>query len=624
MTASPKHIFCNTGTTSNETPLPGSADYLCLEYRESLEVEPNVKISLPSFVSHINYLPDRVLDLLELASYIFCSDRHIHRGEINAMEYLSWSRKLHFLMPVRDYKFWNSESVKRALVEVLKFMSGDAHYEFDFISGHSTWPTGLFDKDEFKIETDKETKVALFSGGLDSSSGAIELLQSTQGQICLVTHRSQNRSARTQKAVVDFIARNFPQRVKHYNFHCTLRGQRAREETQRTRSFLYSSIAYALSYAYSQDHFYIFENGVTSFNFPKRQDLFNARASRTTHPKTLSLLSSFFSLVAEDEFSIKTPFLWKTKSEIFRLIADCGFREIIPSTVSCSKTFQNLGDATHCGGCSQCIDRRFAAYGAELDDVDESGIYNNDFIQRKTEDMSTKTAILDYIRQAVDFATWNFGHFHDQRINELIEITDFISGNDELEKVEQIWMLCKRHGEQVRKAIDRIIELYNDPFAQLPKGSLIDLVHKREYLKPAVEDLVVRICARLESGIPIAFQHNAPKNENDFNDKVSSILNAESEEYKREHPGIEFALAKAIPDHSKYENGLLIESKYIRGSTSPSKVSEGIAADITKYPDDSFLLFVVYDPGRAIARDDKFISDVESKKKKRCKVCIIR
>jgi len=58
---------------------------------------------------------------------------------------------------------------------------------------------------------------------------------------------------------------------------------------------------------------------------------------------------------------------------------------------------------------------------------------------------------------------------------------------------------------------------------------------------------------------------------------------------------------------------LVIEAKYIRGKTTPSKVSEGIAADITKYGSKNYqILFIVYDPGRAISNDDRFCGDFDS------------
>ncbi len=77
-----------------------------------------------------------------------------------------------------------------------------------------------------------------------------------------------------------------------------------------------------------------------------------------------------------------------------------------------------------------------------------------------------------------------------------------------------------------------------------------------------------------------------------------------------------------MPDHEANATTLIVEAKYIRGASSPSKASEGIAADITKYPDRAFILFVVYDPDRAIIDDAIFKKDIQSKRD--CIVAVIR
>ena len=67
---------------------------------------------------------------------------------------------------------------------------------------------------------------------------------------------------------------------------------------------------------------------------------------------------------------------------------------------------------------------------------------------------------------------------------------------------------------------------------------------------------------------------------------------------------------------------LLFETKYIRENTPPSKATEGMAADLTKYPAGSHILFLVYDPHRKIADDRVFKRDFASKGK--CTVTILR
>ena len=92
--------------------------------------------------------------------------------------------------------------------------------------------------------------------------------------------------------------------------------------------FYYTSIAYALAHALSQREIFVYENGITSINFPTRQDQMNARSSRTTHPKTIALLENLFSEVNQSEIKISTPFLWSTKTDIFRILKRSWAKEV--------------------------------------------------------------------------------------------------------------------------------------------------------------------------------------------------------------------------------------------------------------------------------------------------------
>jgi len=73
-------------------------------------------------------------------------------------------------------------------------------------------------------------------------------------------------------------------------------------------------------------------------------------------------------------------------------------------------------------------------------------------------------------------------------------------------------------------------------------------------------------------------------------------------------------MAKTILDHSFSSHNLLIETKYLRGSTTPSKITDALGADIIKYPTESNLMFIIYDPQRMIADDHDFTSTFESKR----------
>lgn len=616
--SSSRAVLCN-GADLPEDLARLDQSVLRLEYRAM--AEQNVNVSLPDFVRGVYHLPPRVLDLLEIAAYVFSADRLTSRGVRDALEYHSWARSFYFIVRVRDIDFWEKDSVRNKLEEALCFMTGDREYEFRFQPGHSTPPTSLFDSEQFMIDPKEETHVVLFSGGLDSLAGVVELLETSGARLCLVSHRSQPGTTRTQCQLFEALKKLYPGRVSLYSFRCTLKKTRAIDENQRTRAFLFASIAYSLSRALSQDAFYVFDNGYTSMNFPRRQDQMNARASRTTHPKTLSLVKEFLSEVHQSEVRIQAPFLWKTKADVFDILRKYERYHLIPSTVSCNHTYKHLGSATHCGKCFQCIDRRLAAYGSQLDSVDDAGIYALDFITR-TVDAETKTTLVDYVRQASDFARWNIDHFYKRMLAELTHIDGYIPGMNEEETVSAVWRLCRRHGEQVERAMLRMRAIHDGVFDETPKGSFLEMINVREYLKEPIERLAVDICNRLRRAIPKAFRKNPPKDEADFNDKVDGFLASWRGEIEREHPAISFALAHTIPDLSLSRDRLLIESKYIRGATTPSKVTDAIAADITKYPETSHTLFVVYDPGRKITDDQKFKRDFEQRGN--CTICPVR
>ena len=150
-------ILCN----SAGKPRSGG-EVLRLEYLEGKGITPNVRVGLPKFVRGIYHLPDRLLDLLEIACFVFAADRKISRGPNDAVEFHSWSRDLCFDIRVRDFGFWNQQEVKDLLSESLTFMTGDATYSFNFRSGHSTDQADFFDSEEFHITIDRPTRIWTF------------------------------------------------------------------------------------------------------------------------------------------------------------------------------------------------------------------------------------------------------------------------------------------------------------------------------------------------------------------------------------------------------------------------------------------------------------------------------
>ena len=156
---SPQIVLCNGADLPQQW-----AEYkpLILEYREDTDSTQNVKLDLHDFVHSVGHLPARILDLLEIAAYVFCADRLISRGSNANLEYHSWSRLFHYIIKVRDFDFWNTPTVKERLKNALTFMSGDLAYHFTFQPGHSTSLDDLYDSEAFQFGHRQNAKVILF------------------------------------------------------------------------------------------------------------------------------------------------------------------------------------------------------------------------------------------------------------------------------------------------------------------------------------------------------------------------------------------------------------------------------------------------------------------------------
>ena len=443
----------------------GLTDPRPLEYRREYPTQ-NLNISLAPFVRNLAHIPSRILDLLELAAYTYAADRLVKRGPRRAVEFQSWSRRIHVRTKVRDLDFWQRSDVRGALCECLKFMTGDAEFSFSFEGGHATPPTSLFDREDFEHPTAlKDTEVTLFSGGLDSLSGAMRILAQTDRSLVLVSHHGQPGVKGVQKGLAKALRIRYPYRVHHYGFTCTFRRVRAAEETQRSRSFLYTSIGFAICQALGSKALTVYENGVTSLNLRRREDLANARASRTTHPKSIADLERFFRLVADDApIKIATPFLWQTKRDVVETLVRSDGKDLIASSVSCTRTFQKESNATHCGRCFQCLDRRMAMFAGGFNDFDDPGLYAADIIRDPIPDPEGKTAVVDYVRQAASFATSTVGSFAQEYLSELADLGDSVPGAaDDIELTERVWTLVRAHGENVRYGIRKMQGIVRRP-----------------------------------------------------------------------------------------------------------------------------------------------------------------
>lgn len=470
----------------NGAPATGDG-CVCLDYRDP---DSGIAFEIPQLTRALIHIPARYLDLLELACYVCSSDRYVFRGRDSSPHFTGWCRQFRHIMAVRDAPFWSRPEVTNNLQRTLNFLTGDRH-EFQFVQAREDkHPYHMFDQEQFLLIPSGDVRVLMFSGGLDSTSGALDVLTNSNAKIILASHASQTGVVSTQNEVVEELRSRFNDRLSHIKFSCHLRGDRAREESQRSRSFLYAAVGAAIAHACGQNRLFFYENGVVSINLPLAEQFKNARASRTTHPKVIHGLSRLLSLVSEKDFRVENPFLWTTKTEVVHLLEDNGGTALLNKTVSCSRTFDSgLSSVhTHCGRCSQCIDRRFAVAAAGLLPAEGRDLYAFDFVTDnicpgKASDRRERAILEGYLGMALKTKRQGPGSFADKWMD---EITDVEEGFDDPQPslVDDLYRLYARHGAQVEEAIVQFRSSYREELLEAPTrpNSLEDVLQNKGYL----------------------------------------------------------------------------------------------------------------------------------------------
>ena len=580
------------------------------------DLEPNVTIGYEGFVFDPHTLSDRILDLLQISAMVFCADRMSRRGERESISNGSWARSFEFHISVLDHEFWNQEIVRKALSEALCFMTGDRSFAFDFQKaelGHfeekKNQQLSLFPKETDRVADADAYDVMLFSGGLDSLAGLLEELTNPNQKVIAVSHMSNNVVIHLQQELIARLNQDYNNRILPYGLKChNKKALSSLEETQRTRMFLFSAIAFAICECFGKHQFFVYENGVTSLNFSVQTDVINARASRTTHPKTLGLLRKFYKLF-DDSFDIVAPYYKSTKEDIIKKFQKLKRTDLIASAVSCSSTRTKHSLCPHCGCCSQCIDRRFAVFAAGLMDYD--GEYAADFVHdMKDYETAQRLYRQMHFASAREYQTQfelmkNYG----DETQDAIEYWPCDNPQDSLEEIHNLLM---RYSDSVLRAAKQIQLKYDDLRTPISENSFLKIISNREYLKTPYERRIEEIDHKLRISLPLMFNTEKPKNENDFNDKIMGLLQSTEARWLREYPILKFGITQYRADGSF--DGLIVESKYLRGNTTPSVASQGIAADITEIDPDQNVFFIVYDPERKIPDDESYCKSFMDRK----------
>ena len=231
-------------------------------------------------------------------------------------------------------------------------------------------------------------------------------------------------------------------------------GDEARERTRRSRAFLYGSLALAAAHRMGAAAVFLSDNGVVSLNLPINRQLVGSRASRSTHPRFIALLNTLAAEALGQAPEVRNPLWDRTRRQVVERIAAAGQPDLIGATLSCVNSQRRSRTRPHCGYCSQCIDRRFATVGTELEEYDPPERYGVDVFLDELPESDPRTTVVSYVRFARDLGTLS-----DQGAVEAYPdaITALRKGR-ETQDLEAYLDMLLRHSETVLAVLSSMVE----------------------------------------------------------------------------------------------------------------------------------------------------------------------
>jgi len=430
-------------------------------------------------------VPELLIDLLEIAAYIYCADQRASRGSDFLKNYgEDWRRNLHFVIPVRYPDIWNQHGITDILCDTLGFMSDD-RYSFEFVSSNAP-PNAKEMYFPDLIDASKPwDEIALFSGGLDSFAGAVDDIVLKRKSLLLVGHSAATKVRNVQDSLITALReRGFQQKVSFVPVLVANKGIRPVDFTQRARSFLFASLGLVIAHMAGRDRFTFYENGILSLNPPVSGDVIGGRATRSTHPRVLRGLENLFSLLLDRQVRIDTPFQWMTKAEVTRKIEEAGLPDLVQMTFSCTRPHQSSNRHPHCGECSQCIDRRFAILGANMSEHEAADSYKLDLLTSDRTASGSLRMTLNYVAFYKEMAATAQARFLID-YPEIVSALNYFPSISPLKAGNEIYAMFQRQAMIVEKVISDGIRKHAEALyrRELPSGCLVALCTSAGHLE---------------------------------------------------------------------------------------------------------------------------------------------
>ena len=306
---------------------------------------------------------ETAIDLAVLAATVTAADTTISRVEHGQD---SWTREIDLYLPVVAPDLWTTNA---ALIErTLKFLTGDL-WRLSFRSRSGNRPVAPPKRASRRVT--KCDSVALFSGGLDSFVGAIDLLE--HGEHPIFVSHYHDASTKSQVTCASKIATQYRDiDLRHVRANVSFDKNDmpglGRETTTRARSFIFIALAaLAASAIEGRTSIIVPENGLIALNVPLDHLRIGAWSTRTTHPFYLARWQELLDSLGI-EAVVSNPYRFKTKGE---MLAECRNNTFLHAnchrTISCSSISKGRWEGRkpeHCGYCTPCLIRRAAIQSA--------------------------------------------------------------------------------------------------------------------------------------------------------------------------------------------------------------------------------------------------------------------
>lgn len=617
-------VICNQG---NGKALSGKESY-----EETIVINPNLpkqnlKLHIESITHQIlSELNPLAHDLLEIAAYVYYADCSISRGRETDVYAEKWQRKFDFIIPVSDPSRWNDPGVRDLLKETLDFLTGD-DFSFTFTPPQPRRGQLYLSFAETLPPFPGADSVCLFSGGIDSLIGSLFILKELNERPLLVSHRSVPLMDSRQKKLVRLLQqRNKTWEFPHLSVWVNRMGNRATEITQRSRSFLFLSIATSVASQLKMKKIYLCENGIVSLNIPISSQTVGTLLTRTTHPKFLSLFNQLIQKLFRDDLSVKNPFVFHSKTQLLEMLKDWNLSELLEGTVSCSYAQGKTRLQPQCGTCFQCVGRRFSVIAAGLQEHDPPQYYEKDLFLEALEEGKETASAEGYVRTAFEIDGMDDVRFFSS-YPELEEAVNFFDMPPD-ESARKLYDLFRCHAtEVINTATIQCTEHQKDLLAgRLPDNCLISMLAHRRHLLDPMGLYAEKIAKILAQALHIDFQTEKPEKESRVQESAQAALAAAGERMRRESPMLSYTVVQTKPDFCDirdFNRLLFVELKLLNSRSKLNKIVTEITSRITIYRDQgAYVLFVVYDTEDFIVNDEEFTVDLE--KHDRIKAIVVR